>query len=220
MSIKLENSQSSYQCFQRWCTAGPIPAKLLVDTPEGEKTLLVDANRARVWGNLHRALISMQAVTVEAQNDAGEVLRRFDVTAADDTEPEPEPELKLPMPGSEDARMLAMFAQLLSQAYRHGADSQRQSSESAFKMLVQLAESQMKRAEALERTVMRMRSGAAAPEDSGGGGGNDLMAMVAQFMQGQAMAAAQKVGPVVNGTNGVHVPASDEGEEQEEEEAD
>jgi hypothetical protein len=221
MSIRLEKTQSAYQVFQRWCMSPPVPAKLLVDTPDGEKVLVVDPQQTRPWSKLLNALISMGAVSIEAQNEKGEVLRRQDVTLPPEVD-DPEDagafrHVELPMPASEDARMLGLFANLLAGAYRNGAESQRQSSDAAFKMLVSLAESAFRRLDTVERALVRARVGAPEEAQPASGGAGDLMALVSQFMQGAQMAAAQKASAPV--TNGVHVPSEPE-EAEEEEEAD
>jgi hypothetical protein len=214
VSLRIESSKSSYQAFKNWVTSNPLPAKLLVDTPDGEKVLAVEPNQTRAWGKLHQALISFGAIAVEAQNEKGEMLRRFDVTEvnAEEEEDAAVATVTLPMPASEDARMLSLFAQLLAGAYRDGASSQRQSSDAAFKMLVGLAEGAFKRIDVLERTLTRMR-GAAPPseEAASSAGAGDVMGLIAQFMQGAQMAQAAKA-------NGMHAPPAaapeDEGEEE------
>jgi hypothetical protein len=212
MSMRLEATKTSYQVFRNWCAAAPLPSKLLADTPDGEKVLVVDATQVRAWGKLHQTLISLGATAVEAQNAEGEVLRRFDVHQEDDVEEDAAvATVTLPMPQSEDARMLSLFAQLLASAYRDGAASQRQSSDAAFKMLVGLAEGAFKRIDTLERALMRLR-GAAAPEVETAAPVGDVMGLIAQFMQGAQMAQAAK-------SNGLqHPPAAasveDEGEEE------
>jgi hypothetical protein len=227
--MRLDQSTASYQSIKQYFARDPIPAKLRVDTLDDAepREYVIDKRQPRIWKSLHAALLGMRALSAECLNEQGQILRRVEFehhSDDDDAEPPAAAAMAIPtmpLPENEDARMLALFAQLLSNAYKDGAAAQRESSDNAFRMLVDLANSAIKRMESLERAWTRTVGIGVVPPAEGGGdkSGTDaggIMQILQQFMQGQAMAQQAAAARAAAANGAVPDGADVEGEGAEE----
>jgi hypothetical protein len=194
---------SNYASFRSWLARSPVPERILASTPTGEKVLPVDTEAPKWAGILQRSLLTLGATALEAQDSEGNTHRACKVDLPEDSDVDSDLSLdSVPVPQNENAQMLALFATLLSRAYKDGSSAQRESSDAAFRMLVALAESAFKRLDAVERALHRARVGGdvvevASPSTPG------LEGLLGALMQGQQLAMQQKMAaaasPAVNG---------------------
>lgn len=190
----------------------PRPTRIDVGTTSGEVKRL-DVSPDVTWSHLADAVEILQPVTVQCIDSEGTVLRaiKHEDLDIDEREPAAAPSvqpymarMQLATPQDPQSAMLLMFAQLLSDAYRHTTDI-------AFARMVDLFEAVNTRHASTERSLELMHkllrkaletAGTTEPEAAPDMLGNMLGAFLQSQGEGQAAATAAKKPPTRPVTNG------------------
>lgn len=132
----------------------PRPTKIMVGTADGDREVAVAPDAT--WSHVAEAVEILSPTTIQCIGSKGEVLRAIRADELDIEEREaadaPSPymaRMAIGMPKDADSARLLMFAQLLSDAYRHTTDV-------AFARMVDLFTAVNKRHESTEKSLELM----------------------------------------------------------------
>jgi hypothetical protein len=170
-----------------WLLCKPRPIKLRI-VREGEPAQTLEIQDGMSYAAVAKSVVAITPDLVEALDKDGQVIRAL--RPEDDEEEEEEEEEGFEVPTDGESQRFVIVAKLIGDAYKH-------STQVAFDKLGDLFETATRRTESLERTVdalnkIMMRK---AVEDAGevpaSGGGDFGQQLLASFLQGQAMRAAE-----------------------------
>jgi len=154
-------SNERHRQVRSWIMQTPRPASLRVTTDERQRETVVCGSGT--WGDVASTVLALNPETIEALDSSGNVLRATSALDLFESEPDerhgtipappPAPATSAPRPSiaelvgdDPESRRFALFAHLLSDAYRHANDI-------AFAKLADITQQQADRAASLERSV-------------------------------------------------------------------
>jgi hypothetical protein len=168
----------------RWLSQQPQPVTIRCATPDGERTIQINAKAKRRWGEAARAIDTFEATRIEALDGQGTVLRVCDIelpTHEEERPPVPSSQLQ-----SDVVVIMNHLATHLAHAYEH-------STQVAFSHLCEVVNIAFARLDGLERAWTRMLNlqmkTAQGPEEQAEAGEVNLNALLqhfgASFLQGK-----------------------------------
>lgn len=152
-----EEDRERLRLTRGWLLQQPRPASLRLSVGTTTRNVSIQPNQS--WADVAKTVVALDPDQIEALDDKGNIIRATNAHFGDDDELEleqhsarpttPAPALDLVVPQDAESQRFALFARLLSDAYRHSTDV-------AFDRLAGIAEAQERRAQSLEATVDTM----------------------------------------------------------------
>lgn len=195
-----------------WLRKSPQPRIIVADGKRIEV-----GNKGGKWRDMVRTIESLGATKLEALDGSGNILRAFTIEDDDDDDAKPASKTEHPHACPTCGTSLNMFAQLLSNAFKTGSDSQRDAYQSIFSENTNLVRLLADRLGALEASqhkwlqthvrqtvdLAQAKADAALAASNGGDGGDSILGpLIAGVLQGQAAAPAQPPQPPQRPANG------------------
>jgi len=181
--------------IRQWLLKDPAPSAIKCVCADGEVRMVkIDANSRKRFVLAEATIRDIRATQVEALDAKGNTIR---LSQVDGVEVDPAP---MPAPATPQGTDFQLYARLLADAYKAGADSTAKPTELAFNTLGQLLSLVMKRLDDMQAREVKQVNAALRAAQGEDVPAEDLppwMQLVSQFMAGAQLGQATQ--PLPNG---------------------